>query len=80
VSAPVKGRAIRPLRTPEDHAAALEEVQVLMAADPAPSTPDGDRLEVLSVLVEAYENEHFPLLWPAAPAIDHDHSEGGHVD
>ena len=59
-------QAIRPLRTNEDHAAALAEVQALIAHTPKPGTPEGDRLDVLAVLVEAYEIAHFPL--PAAPA------------
>jgi len=37
----------------------LAEVQRLAAADPAPGTPTGDRLELLAKLVEDYEKERF---------------------
>lgn len=39
-------------------------VSVLVDADAAPGTPEGDRLEVLATLVERYEAEHFPLDLP----------------
>lgn len=55
---------IRPLRTEEDYKAALAAVSALVDADPAPGTPDGDRLEILSLLVERYEEAHFPLESP----------------
>jgi HTH-type transcriptional regulator/antitoxin HigA len=55
---------IRPLHTEEDYNAALAIVSELVDADPAPDTPDGDRLDILSILVERYENEHFPIERP----------------
>lgn len=55
---------IRPLHTEEDYKAALATVSALVDADPAPGTPDGDRLEILSLLVERYEEAHFPLESP----------------
>jgi HTH-type transcriptional regulator/antitoxin HigA len=48
---------IRPIHTEEDYHEALKEVKDLFFA--APGTPEGDKLEVLSVLVHAYEAEHF---------------------
>jgi HTH-type transcriptional regulator / antitoxin HigA len=56
---------IRPIRTKKDHSAALAEVERLIALDPARGTDDGDRLEVLSILVERYEKEHFPIAPPS---------------
>ncbi len=50
---------IKPIRTEEDYRAALEEVDRLM--DAQPETPDGDRLDVLATLVEAWEEKHFPI-------------------
>jgi HTH-type transcriptional regulator / antitoxin HigA len=44
-------------------------VSELVDADPAPGTPEGDHLEILSMLVERYENEHFPLHVPD-PILD----------
>jgi len=55
---------IRPLRTEEDYKAALAAVSTLVDADPAAGTPEGDRLEVLALLVEHYEAVHFPLAKP----------------
>jgi len=35
-----------------------------MRDDPMPGTPDGDRLDVLATLVQAYEAKHHPVLPP----------------
>lgn len=53
---------IRPIRTKADHRRALEEIEGLMGA--RRGTPEGDRLDVLSTLVEAYEAKHYPLDLP----------------
>ena len=50
---------IRPIRSEKDHRAALREIETMMSA--APGTPDFDRLEVLSTLVDVYEREHHPI-------------------
>ena len=50
---------ISPIRTDTDHRRALEEIDRLWGA--AEGTPDGDRLDVLAILVDAYENERWPL-------------------
>jgi HTH-type transcriptional regulator/antitoxin HigA len=53
---------VRPIRTEADYQAALDEVATLMAA--SPGSPEGDRLDVLATLVEAYEAVHFPIEAP----------------
>lgn len=53
---------IKPIRTKTDHKAALKEIESLMMAKLG--SPEGDRLDVLVTLVEAYENRHFPLDLP----------------
>ena len=53
---------IRPIKTKADHRAALKEVERLWNADPG--TPDGDRIDVLVTLIEAYEAEHCPIPAP----------------
>jgi len=53
---------IRPIRTKADYRAALKEVERLWDADPG--TPDGDVVDVLTTLIEAYEAEHFPISPP----------------
>ena len=50
---------IRPIMTHEDHKQALREIERLWGAEPG--TPDGDTLDVLATLVEAYENIHWPI-------------------
>lgn len=53
---------IRPVRTEADHRAALERIGELMGAQ-ANST-EGDELDVLATLVEAYEQRHFAIEAP----------------
>jgi HTH-type transcriptional regulator/antitoxin HigA len=50
---------IKPIRTENDHVAALAEVERLWGAKVG--TPEGDRLDVLATLVDAYEAEHDPM-------------------
>ena len=53
---------IKPIKTKKDYEAALGAIEQLM--DAKRNTPEGDRLEVLVTLVEAYEARHFPLDLP----------------
>ena len=53
---------IKPIRTKRDHEAALKAIAALMLAKR--NTPEGDRLDVLVTLVDAYESKHFPLDLP----------------
>ncbi len=53
---------IKPIRTKADHRAALKEIEALMSA--RQGTPEGERLDVLVTLVEAYERKHFPMDLP----------------
>ena len=55
---------ITPIRTKADHRAALRTIESLMSAKA--HTPEGDRLDVLVTLVEAYERAHFPMDLPDA--------------
>jgi HTH-type transcriptional regulator / antitoxin HigA len=50
---------IRPIRTEGDYENALAEVEKLWGA--ASGTPEGDRLDVLATLLDAYESEHHPM-------------------
>src|SRR5215472_10733164 len=54
---------IKPIRTPADHVAALKELDRLWDGA-QPGTPDGERFEVLSTLVDAYEREHVQIPRP----------------
>jgi HTH-type transcriptional regulator / antitoxin HigA len=53
---------VRPIHTEEDYEAVLAEVDELMEA--VPGTPEGDRLDVLVTLIEAYEARHWPIEAP----------------
>lgn len=53
---------IKPIRTKADYRAALKEIEALMEAEAG--TPEGERLDVLATLVEAYERKHFPMDLP----------------
>ena len=53
---------IRPIRTRVDYRAALKAVESLMTAKA--NSPEGERLDVLVTLIEAYERRHFPLDLP----------------
>ena len=55
---------IRPIHTEADYKATLKDVSRLVEMDPEPGTPDGDRLDVLATLVQAYEAKHFPIDLP----------------
>ncbi len=50
---------IKPIRTKGDHEAALTEIERLWGAKA--DTPEGDRLDVLATLIDAYEAEHYPM-------------------
>ena len=61
---------VRPIKSEADYDAALAEIDGLMGA--APDTPEGDMLEVLVALVEAYEAERWPMEAPdPVSAIEH---------
>ena len=53
---------IKPVKTKRDYEAALRIIETLMTAKRG--TPEGDQLDVLVTLVEAYEAKHFPLDLP----------------
>ena len=50
---------LKPVRTEADYEAALVEIERLWGA--RAGTPKGDRLDILATLVDAYENEHYPM-------------------
>jgi HTH-type transcriptional regulator/antitoxin HigA len=55
---------IKPIKTRVDYKAALKTVESLMSA--RANTPEGDRLDVLVTLIEAYERKLFPMDLPDA--------------
>lgn len=53
---------IKPIKTDADYRAALKDIESLMMA--APNTPEGEKLDVMVTLIEAYEAKHFPMDLP----------------
>ena len=53
---------ISPIRTQRDYRQALKEVETLMEA--RRNTPEGDHLDVLVTLIEAWEGKHYPMDMP----------------
>ena len=53
---------IKPIRTETDYYTTLKEIESLMTAEL--NSPEGEKLDVLVTLVEAYETKHFPLDLP----------------
>ncbi len=56
---------IRPIRNDNDYNEALHALELLVSADPASDSEDGDRLNVLATLIESYENDCYPSTLPS---------------
>ncbi|MFN2139515.1 MAG: type II toxin-antitoxin system HigA family antitoxin [Candidatus Promineifilaceae bacterium] len=56
---------IKPIRTEIDYEEALQEIERLW--DAKPGTPEGDKLDILATLVEAYEEKEYPIFPPDDP-------------
>ncbi|MGB5714254.1 MAG: transcriptional regulator [Waterburya sp.] len=55
---------LRPIKTESDYQNALQEIEKLF--DAKPDSPELDRLDILTTLVEAYEQQHYPVDAPDA--------------
>jgi len=53
---------IKAIKTNEDYNQALQRIELIFNAKKG--SPEGDELEVLGILVDQYENEHFPIGLP----------------
>jgi HTH-type transcriptional regulator / antitoxin HigA len=53
---------IKPIKTENDYNQALERLDKIF--DAKIGSPEGDELEVLGILIDQYENEHFPIGLP----------------
>ncbi len=53
---------IKPIKTEKDYNKALKRLEVIF--DSRPGTKDGDELDVLALLVEKFEEEHYPIEAP----------------
>jgi HTH-type transcriptional regulator/antitoxin HigA len=50
---------IKPIRSEADYEAAVADIERVWGA--RSGTPEGDRLDVMATLIDAYENEHHPI-------------------
>jgi HTH-type transcriptional regulator/antitoxin HigA len=55
------------LRSDEEYDAAVAEIDALLGRDIVPGSEEDDRLEFLTLLVEAYDDEHFPMGGSSTP-------------
>ncbi|MBT8259039.1 MAG: transcriptional regulator [Flavobacteriaceae bacterium] len=53
---------IKPIKTEQDYQEALERLEVIF--DAKPGSEEGDELEILSILIDKYENDNFPIDLP----------------
>jgi len=53
---------IKPIKSQEDYKKALERLEEIF--DAKLNSPEGDELEVLGILIEQFEDEHFPISLP----------------
>lgn len=53
---------IKPIKTKKDYQLALNRLEAIF--DARPGTQEGDELEVLGILIDKYEQEHYPIDYP----------------
>jgi HTH-type transcriptional regulator/antitoxin HigA len=53
---------LKPIKTKKDYQQALDRLELIF--DAKKGTKEGDELEILSILIDQYENEHFPIDLP----------------
>ncbi len=53
---------MKPIKTEKDYTQALKRLEIIF--DAKSNSPEGDELEVLGVLINQYEQEHFPMGMP----------------
>ncbi|HFD6165563.1 TPA: type II toxin-antitoxin system HigA family antitoxin [Salmonella enterica] len=55
---------IKPIKTEQDYEAALRAVEPMFDNEPAADTPESDFFEIMCVLINEYENKHYPIEAP----------------
>ncbi len=54
--------SIKPIKTKKDYQEAMQRLEIIF--DAKPGSKHGDELEILSILIDRYEQEHFPIDFP----------------
>jgi HTH-type transcriptional regulator / antitoxin HigA len=60
---------IRPIRNEDDYACALDEIEQYFVSEPEPGTPEGDRFDLLALVIEDYERKHWSIEPADAPDV-----------
>ena len=50
---------IKPIKTEKDYERSLERLELIFDANP--NSKEGDEAEILSMLIDSYENKHYPI-------------------
>ena len=53
---------IKPIKTKKDYQLTINRLESIF--DAKPGTSEGDELEVLGILIDKYEQEHYPIEYP----------------
>ena len=55
---------IRPIRNEAEYNAALKDIERYFEREPEPGTPEADRFDLLALVIEDYEDKHWPIETP----------------
>jgi HTH-type transcriptional regulator/antitoxin HigA len=70
---------IKPLKSETDYDLALREIEPYFEREPEPGTPEGDRFDLLALVIEDYERKHWPIDPPdPVEAIKHRMEQAGY--
>jgi HTH-type transcriptional regulator/antitoxin HigA len=60
---------VRPIRNEDNYTWALAEIEQYFNSEPEPGTPDGDRFDLLALVIEDYERKHWAIEPADAPDV-----------
>jgi HTH-type transcriptional regulator / antitoxin HigA len=60
----IEMKTIKPIKTEADYDEAIVRINQLLDLNPQPGSDQDNELDILSTLVESYEDEHYPILPP----------------
>src|SRR5580692_12787768 len=73
-------KMIRPIRTETEYDEALNEIERYFENEPKPRTPEGDRFDLLALIIEDYERRRWPIEPPdTIDAIRYRMETGGYT-
>jgi antitoxin component HigA of HigAB toxin-antitoxin module len=73
-------KIIRPLHSEADYDVVLNEIERYFKNEPKPGTPEGDRFDLLALIIEDYERRRWPIEPPdTIDAIRYRMETGGYT-